>query len=216
MKTFLFIRLILAWAAALALFGPNRAAYAGPATTTPEVSSQSSVQTTPTTHQKSKKKPAAKAVWVCPMDGCKCDKPGKCPKCGKDLVKEVMPSGNKAPKGTLLSSEEPQSPVGTATDQNFQEQVLGAEEPVVVDFYAVWCAPCREYGPILDKIAGEYRNKVRFVHVDVVNNPEITKKYKVSSIPTSVIFNKGKAIYSWAGLRSQGDVEKILREKLSL
>lgn len=78
------------------------------------------------------------------------------------------------------------------TDKTFDAEVLKSSEPVVVDFFAEWCGPCKAMAPALDQIAAEMRGKVKVVKLDVDQNPEVTQKYQISAMPTLMIFKDGK------------------------
>ncbi|RMG80687.1 MAG: thioredoxin [Bacteroidetes bacterium] len=80
------------------------------------------------------------------------------------------------------------------TDQNFEEQVLKADKPVLVDFWAVWCGPCRMVAPIIDELSKDYEGKALVGKVDVDNNPNIATKYGIRSIPTIGLFKNGQMV----------------------
>ncbi len=80
------------------------------------------------------------------------------------------------------------------TDQNFEEQVLKADKPVLVDFWAVWCGPCRMVAPIIDELSKDYEGKALVGKVDVDNNPNIATKYGIRSIPTIGLFKNGEMV----------------------
>lgn len=80
------------------------------------------------------------------------------------------------------------------TDQTFDQEVLQATSPVVVDFWAVWCGPCRLIAPIVEELSEQYKGKVEFVKLNVDENPEVSMKYGIRSIPTLLVFKNGKAI----------------------
>ena len=78
------------------------------------------------------------------------------------------------------------------TDANFDEEVLENSEPVVVDFWAPWCGPCRKLSPMLDEISGEFNNEVKFVKINTDESIETAQKYSVSGLPTILIFKDGE------------------------
>lgn len=78
------------------------------------------------------------------------------------------------------------------SDKTFEAEVLKSAEPVLVDFFAEWCGPCKAMAPALDAVAAEMKGKVKVVKVDVDQNPEITTKYRIQAMPTLMIFKGGK------------------------
>ncbi len=80
------------------------------------------------------------------------------------------------------------------TDANFDQEVLKSDVPVLVDFWAVWCGPCKMIAPFVEELAGEYQGKVKVGKVDVDNNPNISVTYGIRSIPTLLIFRDGKIV----------------------
>ncbi len=86
-----------------------------------------------------------------------------------------------------------------STTKTFGSDVLGTKVPAVVDFYADWCGPCRMVAPIIQELAQEFEGKVRFVKVNVDDNPELADQYGVSGIPTVIFFRDGKETYRLSG-----------------
>lgn len=96
------------------------------------------------------------------------------------------------------------------TDANFKKEALEADMPVLVDFYADWCGPCKMMGPIIDELAKEYDGKIKIGKLNVDDNPETARQYRVMTIPTMIIYNNGEAVDTSIGIVSK----KVLTEKL--
>jgi len=86
------------------------------------------------------------------------------------------------------------------TDANFEELVLKSEKPVVVDFWAAWCGPCRMVGPVIDEISNEYSEKAVVGKVDIDSNQQYAAKYGVRNIPTVLVFHKGEIVSRQVGV----------------
>jgi thioredoxin 1 len=97
------------------------------------------------------------------------------------------------------------------TDENFEAEVLKSNIPVMVDFYAEWCGPCKMLGPIVEELANEYDGKWKIGKVNVDDSPQISQKYGVQSIPTIIFFKNGEAVDKVIGFQSK----EALMEKLS-
>ena len=94
------------------------------------------------------------------------------------------------------------------TDGNFKKEVLESELPVVVDFWATWCGPCKMIAPVIEELAKEYDNKVKIGKVDVDENPNISGRFGVMSIPTIMFFKGGKVMEQTVGAISKADLKK--------
>ena len=101
------------------------------------------------------------------------------------------------------------------TVHNFATEVLASEKPIMVDFWAEWCGPCRAVSPILDQIASEHADKIDVVKLNVDNNPETAMKYQVTSIPTMKIFRGGEVVKTVIGAKPKPALESDLAEFLS-
>lgn len=95
-------------------------------------------------------------------------------------------------------------------DNNFESVVLKAKLPVLVDFWAAWCSPCRMVAPLVDELANEYEGKVVFVKLDVDGNPKTASKYGIMSIPTLLIFKDGNPVSHIVGFRPKSELKKSL------
>jgi thioredoxin len=102
----------------------------------------------------------------------------------------------------------------TLTDENFEKEIQAAEKPVVVDFMASWCSPCFVLGPILEKLAEEYKDKFILAKVSLEVAPLTAKKFGVDRIPMVVLFNEGKPISGFIGVRPEPIVKELLDKML--
>ena len=91
-------------------------------------------------------------------------------------------------------------------DSNFESEVVNSSIPVVVDFWATWCGPCRKLSPVVDEIAQAYEGKVKFVKVNVEESIETTKKYSISGLPSLLIFKNGEAVERMTGLMPKSTI----------
>ncbi len=100
------------------------------------------------------------------------------------------------------------------TDENFEQEVLNSNVPVMVDFWATWCAPCRKLIPLLEEIAQEFDDKIKFVKINTDDNMKTAKDYSISGLPTILIFKDGKALERMVGMNSKStiiaNIEKYL------
>jgi thioredoxin 1 len=100
------------------------------------------------------------------------------------------------------------------TDANFASDVLQSDTPVLVDFWAEWCAPCRKVEPVLEEIANEMGDKVRIVKMNIDENPETARTYRVMSVPTLTVFKGGEPVQSVAGAKPKGDLVRLIESAL--
>ena len=106
------------------------------------------------------------------------------------------------------------SDVLVVTDNSFKKEVLGADLPVLVDFWATWCGPCRMYGPVVDQVAKEYGGRLKVVRVDVDQNPDLSRTYQINAIPRSILFQKGTVLKNWIGYMGEDALKQELNQAL--
>ena len=99
----------------------------------------------------------------------------------------------------MLNKETTKSKIIPVNDEGFETEVLKSDVPVLVDFYANWCGPCHAIAPTIEALSGEFEGKVKFVKVDVDSNQEVASRYEIMSIPTVMLFEKGKVEDSIVG-----------------
>ena len=102
----------------------------------------------------------------------------------------------------------------SVTDQSFATDVLGADKPVLVDFWAEWCGPCRMIAPALEDIAGEIGDKVDIVKLNIDENPETPGHYGVRGIPTMVLFKNGKPVAQKVGAAPRSQIQQWLESEI--
>ena len=102
----------------------------------------------------------------------------------------------------------------TVTDATFADEVLQADGPVLVDFWAEWCGPCKMVSPVLDEIAGEYPDKITVAKVNIDENPGIARDYQIMSIPTMSVFQGGQVVKSIVGAKPKAALLRDLAEFL--
>ena len=104
--------------------------------------------------------------------------------------------------------------VMTLDGKNFETEVVKSDVPVLVDFWAPWCGPCKMIGPIIEELAGEYDGKAKVGKVNVDDNQDLAAKFGIRGIPTVVLFKGGEAIGNFVGLRPKEDLAGALDEAL--
>ena len=100
--------------------------------------------------------------------------------------------------------------VNEFTDANFESDVLKAEEPVLVDFWAPWCGPCRQIAPLIEELAGEYDGSVKIGKINIDESPNTAKNFQVMNIPTLMIFKGGQVVETMMGVQSKNKLKEAL------
>lgn len=101
------------------------------------------------------------------------------------------------------------------TESNFEAEVLQSELPVLVDFYADWCGPCKMMAPVVEKLAGEYEGKIKVGKCNVDENMQLAQTWRVASIPTFLIFKNGRAEAAYTGAMSAAQLKERLEQALN-
>ena len=101
------------------------------------------------------------------------------------------------------------------TDDSFEAEVLKSDKPVLVDFWAPWCGPCRMVAPVVEELADEYDGKVKFLKLNTDDNVNIAARYGIRSIPTLLMFKGGELVDQIIGFRPKGDLQKTIEKTLA-
>ncbi len=101
------------------------------------------------------------------------------------------------------------------TETNFEEEVLKAELPVLVDFWAEWCGPCKMLAPTIEQLAAEFKGRAKIGKLNVDQNPSIAEKYGIRGIPTVILFHSGEIVEQAVGVQSKNNLIKMLNKKVA-
>ena len=100
------------------------------------------------------------------------------------------------------------------SDDTFEENVIKKGQPIIVDFWAEWCGPCKQIGPILEELSDEYKDKITIGKLDVDENPETPGKFQIRGIPTMLLFNNGELIDTKVGMSSKADLTEWIDKNI--
>ena len=101
------------------------------------------------------------------------------------------------------------------SDDNFTEEVIQSDLPVMVDFYATWCGPCKALSPIVEKLAGEFDGKIKVGKLNIDESPTTPGQFAVRAVPTIVFFKNGEAVDTMVGLKKEGELRSRIEELIA-
>lgn len=101
----------------------------------------------------------------------------------------------------------------SVTDSNFTAEVVNSSVPVLVDFWAPWCGPCRALGPVIDELAVEFKGKINIVKMNVDENPAVPGQFNIRAIPTLILFKNGKVVEHITGAVSKSSLKELIEQK---
>jgi thioredoxin 1 len=130
-------------------------------------------------------------------------------------ARKLVTANSLAPKKEEVPAEVLSAPIAV-TDKDFAEQVLKSDLPVIVDFWADWCGPCKMVAPILDKLAKEFAGKVKVAKVDVDRNPMLSQQFRITSIPTMMFVKGGKILGQSAGAAPESAIRDVINQLINI